>query len=185
MPRISGPMAIALFAISGVLPAQADTRGTAPHLHGQGTIQLIADGTELAIDLTAPGADLFGFEHSPHSPEEISISEDVLRRLAEPLALFVPDAACTVISTDIDAGALAHSEAEEDHDHGDDHDHGGDHANLHAQYRFECDRPVQRLDLAYCQAFPAIELLAVQGLVDGVALIQDVHCTDPQLVLRQ
>ena len=37
------------------------------HVHGMGTLNLVADGSEVHIELDSPAANLVGFEHAPSS----------------------------------------------------------------------------------------------------------------------
>jgi len=130
--------AISLLALLAVSPALADgTREVDAHVHGVGKLNIAIDGTTVAKEFHAPGADIVGFEYKAQNDEDLAAIEAALQTLSDPLNLFGwPEAAeCTVTS------ASAELETEEEHDdHGDDdhddHDHDkeddhGDHDEDH------------------------------------------------------
>jgi len=115
-------------------PAFADdVRQLDAHVHGIGEFNMAIDGTDVAMELHAPGFDIVGFEHAAKSDADRAAIQTALQVLAAPLDLFVPPAAASCVVT----GTSVSLEAEEDHDshdHGehahDDHDHGDkDHAH--------------------------------------------------------
>ena len=114
-----------LIALLATSPALAqETRQLEAHEHGVGTLNIAIDGTTVAMEFMAPGADIVGFEYEATSAEDRAAVDGAVATLARPLDLFVVPAAaeCTVTQ------AAAALEFEDDHDdHGDHGDHG-DHA---------------------------------------------------------
>ncbi|MEL6766730.1 MAG: DUF2796 domain-containing protein [Pseudomonadota bacterium] len=168
-----------------------EKRGLGAHEHGTGHFNMAVEGTEVAMELEAPGADIVGFEHEATSEEDRAAIEAAKARLSAPLSLFVLPAAagCEVASVDValvgdhehdhdqDHGEdhaghdhAEHDHAEHDHDH--DHDHGheeaaeaeGGHTEFHAEYRLTCADPtgLTSVDFAYFDAFPNAEKLEIQ-----------------------
>lgn len=97
------------------------------HEHGVGELNIAIDGTTVAMELHAPGADIVGFEYEAKSAEDRAAIDTGIAILSKPLDLFVVPAAaeCNVVQ------ALAKLESEDAHDdHGhDEHahdDHGHD-----------------------------------------------------------
>ena len=124
--------AFSLIALVAAFPAFAqDARHLDAHEHGVGTLNIAFDGTTVAMEFEAPGADIVGFEYEAEREEDLAAIDAALATLSAPLDLFVmPDAAgCSVVE------AQAKLESEDEHDeHGeeghDDHDEDGhdDHA---------------------------------------------------------
>lgn len=105
------------------LPASAEgTRHADAHVHGTGHLNMAVDGTQIALELRAPGADIVGFEHTPESDADKKAVEDALAVLSDPLTLFVmPEAAgCKLVEVE----AELHGE-----EHGDHHGHGEEHSH--------------------------------------------------------
>ncbi len=112
-----------LYALLAAVPAFAeDTRELDAHEHGVGELNIAVDGTTVAMEFHAPGADIVGFEYEAESDVDLAAIEVAIANLSNPLDLFVlPEAAnCTVVE------ATAELESEESHDeHG--HDDHKDH----------------------------------------------------------
>lgn len=128
------PFVLALLAA----PAAADeTRQMGSHVHGIGALNIAADGNEIAMEFSAPGADIVGFEHAPESAEDRAAIETAIATLNRPLTLFpLPEAAgCTVItaSAELEMKQHDHDEKHDDHAHGEKHDddHEHDHDEKH------------------------------------------------------
>ena len=100
------------------------------HEHGVGQLNIAFEGSTIAMELHAPGADIVGFEYQAESDEDLASIDAALAVLAKPLDLFVlPDAAgCSVVDAD------AELESEEAHDDHDDHD---DHKDEHDEHDHE------------------------------------------------
>lgn len=119
---------LSLLTLSTLAAAPAfaqETRQMDSHEHGVGQLNIAFDGTQIAMELHAPGADIVGFEYAAESAEDIAKIEAALLVLAQPLDLFVfPDSAqCSVIE------ANAELEGEDDHDDHGDHDDHDDHGD--------------------------------------------------------
>ncbi len=164
--------AFSLLALVAAMPALADdTRQLDAHEHGVGALNIAIDGTTVAMELHAPGADIVGFEYAAESDADLAAIDAAVATLNAPLDLFVlPDAAaCTVttaeakLESEDDHDAHGHDDHDEEHheDHVDDKDHGHDehehgdhgdeddaehaedagHTEFHAEYTLTCDNP--------------------------------------------
>ncbi|MEL6572097.1 MAG: DUF2796 domain-containing protein [Pseudomonadota bacterium] len=120
-----------LLAVAAAPAVAEDSRQLDAHEHGVGALNIAIDGSAVAMEFTAPGADIVGFEYEASSDEDLAAIDQAIAALGAPLDLFVvnAEAGCTV--TD----ATAELETEDDHDdHGDDHDdHDDDHGEEHAE----------------------------------------------------
>jgi len=173
------------------------------HEHGVGQLDIAIDGSQVAMELHAPGADIVGFEYGAESDGDIAKVDAALMILAQPLDLFVvPDAAQCIV---VDARAELESEDEHDdhedgdEDHGDeDHaedghdDHEGEdhveeagHTEFHAEYLLECGdiTALSEISFAYFTAFPNALEVEVQVISDQGATALEVERDAPMLDL--
>ncbi|QFS81714.1 hypothetical protein FIU97_02900 [Roseivivax sp. THAF40] len=119
--------AFSLIALLAAAPAVAqDARQLDAHEHGVGELNIAIEGTTVAMELHAPGADIVGFEYAAESETDRAAVDAAVATLARPLDLFVLPAAAECSVTQASA-ALESDEAHEDHDHGDEHASGDDH----------------------------------------------------------
>lgn len=160
---------LSLIALVAASPAFSDgTRQLDAHEHGVGALNIAVEGTTVAMEFHAPGADIVGFEYAAESDADLAAIETAIATLNAPLDLFVmpEDAACTVTAVNAelenedehkDHDDHDHDEhAEEDHEHEDhdheehaeegqkdqDHEEHSDHAGhteFHAEYTLSCE----------------------------------------------
>ena len=192
-----------ILAMISAVPALADgTRQLDTHEHGVGALSIAIEGTTVAMELLAPGADIVGFEYVAESEEDRMAVDSAVAKLAAPLNLFViPDAAeCSVTQ------ASASLKSEEDHDDHDDHeeakhddhddheehaehdDHADEamHTEFHAESTLTCANPngLTEISFAYFDAFENARELDVQIITDSGAQAFEVTRDDPVLDLR-
>ncbi|CDT27989.1 zinc uptake protein ZrgA [Vibrio coralliirubri] len=111
--------------------ANEEFRSHDAHVHGQVEVNIAQDGQELLVEVTAPGADVVGFEHAPETAEQKKVFEQAIAQLNKPEELFsFNNASCTLKFKSV-ANTLegnhddheGHDHAEHDHDDHKDHDH--------------------------------------------------------------
>jgi len=189
---------LSLIALVAALPAFAqETRQLDAHEHGVGALNIAIEGTTIAMEFHAPGADIVGFEYAAESDVDLAAVDAAIVTLGAPLELFVvPDAAaCTVTK------AHAELESEEDHDEHeeeghDDHDehdedghdeHAGEagHTEFHAEYTLTCDNPeaLTQITFAYFAAFTNAKEVEVQIITAAGAQAFEVMRDAPVLDL--
>lgn len=199
---------LALSALAASPTFAQETRQLDSHEHGVGQLDIAIDGSQVAMELHAPGADIVGFEYGAESVEDIATVDAALLVLAQPLDLFVlPEAAqCSVVD------ARAELEAEDDHEDGDedhgeeDHDdHEGEdheedghddhesedhaeeagHTEFHAEYLLECGdiTALSEISFAYFAAFPNALEIEVQFISNQGATAFEVKRDAPLLDL--
>ena len=211
--RMTPPMKhIPLFALSIIAyPAFADeTRQLDAHVHGVSQLNIAVEGTQISMELRAPGADIVGFEYAAESAEDLDAVETVLATLADPLGLFGfgEAAGCSVVQADaaLEGGeghdhdhdheekADGHDHAGHDHDHseGDAHDHAehdhaehAGHSEFNANYLLECADPgaASEMTFAFFDAFPNALEVEVQIISDSGAASFEVMRAEPSLDL--
>ena len=175
---LGGPLLAAGFGLSVGLAVtagigSAQHRQADAHEHGRGTLNIAIEGTRLAMELEAPGADIVGFEHKAKTEQQKAAIEKAEQQLMVGEALFqLPAAAGCVL---VASGAAREGE---DHDHGHDakddgksHAHHGDkadhaeseHSGFRAEYTFECKSPagVTSIGFDYFKVFAGAQKLDV------------------------
>ena len=179
---------LAVFVNAAVLGSAAlseEKRQLDSHEHGLGELNIAVDGSTVAIELHAPGADIVGFEYVAKSFDDRLTVKKALKSLSHPLELFLlPDPAeCRVTE------AEAHLETEgvhDDHADHDDHAEGPVHSEFHATYTLVCNNlsALTEITFAYFDAFENALELEVQLLTASGAQAFEVKRTNPTLDLR-
>lgn len=190
MPRLLAASTLLIFP---TLALAEETRQLDAHEHGVGELNIAIDGTTIAMEFHAPGADIVGFEYEAKSAEDRAAIDAGVAALAKPMDLFVLPAAaeCTVVQ------ASAALEAEDDHDdhdheehadHKDEHeDHGAEnHTEFHAEYELTCATPsaIDEITFAYFDVFENALEVEVQVVSASGATSFEVERDAPVLDLR-
>ncbi|MEZ8119383.1 DUF2796 domain-containing protein [Vibrio splendidus] len=113
---------IGMTASTNVL-ANEEFRSHEAHVHGKVEVNIAQDGQELLVEVTAPGADVVGFEHAPETAEQKKVFEQAIAQLNKPEELFgFNNASCTLKFKSVT------NTLEDDHDDHEGHDHAeGEH----------------------------------------------------------
>ena len=103
--------------------ANEEFRSHEAHVHGKVEVNIAQDGQELLVEVTAPGADVVGFEHAPETAEQKKVFEQAIAQLNKPEELFgFNNASCTLTFKSVT------NTLEDDHDDHEGHDHAeGEH----------------------------------------------------------
>lgn len=197
---------LSVIALLAAFPAFAETtREMDAHEHGVGVLNIAIDGTTVAMEFEAPGADIVGFEYEAKSDADLAAIDAAVGTLAAPLDLFVmSDAAgCSVDMAEAALEGEAHHDdhegedhddhghedhddhAEEDHDDHDDHAEDSGHTEFHAEYRLTCANPdaLKDISFAYFDAFPNAQEVDVQIITNTGAQAFEVTRAAPILDL--
>ena len=169
--------AVALvLTFTGVAQAQ-EQRDLDAHVHGVGSLNIAIEGNKIAMELSAPGADIVGFEHAAESEEDRGILEAALATLQAPQTLLRFDEAAkcevTFAKAELHGDDGDHHEEHNDHhdEHGSEHDEEQDHAShteFHAEYLFTCaaTNQLRSIEFDYFDVFPNAQELEVQFISD-------------------
>ncbi|MDV6253411.1 zinc uptake protein ZrgA [Vibrio sp. EA2] len=119
------------------------------HMHGHVEFNIAQDGKDLLVEITAPGADVVGFEHAPENAEQEQQLKQAVAKLEDTSSLFTinPQAQCDIADVHVehtlggshdeheDHGHDEHHDEHKDHDHSDhdEHEHHDDHTD-HADH---------------------------------------------------
>ncbi|MCC4796181.1 zinc uptake protein ZrgA [Vibrio lentus] len=154
--------------------ANEEFRSHEAHVHGKVEVNIAQDGQELLVEVTAPGADVVGFEHAPETAEQKKVFEQAIAQLNKPEELFgFNNAGCTLkfksvtntLEGDHDDHEghdhaehdhddhKGHDHAEHDHDDHEGHDHSeGGHGEFTVEYHYQCSN-IAKLDTVNTQWF--------------------------------
>jgi hypothetical protein len=152
--------ALAMLATCGV--GAEERRELGAHEHGHSSLNIAIEGTSVAMELIAPGADIVGFEHEAESAQDKAALEAAEGKLADPLSLFAmpADAECTVQTATVEIEGEEHHHEEADHDEGEEHategEHEAEHNEFHVEYQLACAAPdeLSTIRFDYFEAFP-------------------------------
>lgn len=176
-------MKVATLIISFLVPTAVfaqQTRELGAHEHGHSALNIAIEGTQVIMELEAPGADIVGFEYAAKTAQDRAKLDAAIAGLSKPLSLFVLPAAAGCTVTAASAGLIdgsehgnedGHDSAEKAHDH--DHDghaaeEGADHTEFHAEYLLTCTDPsaIDRIEFAFFETFPNAQEVEVQMISD-------------------
>ena len=103
------------------------------HEHGVVRMGLAVDGQRMSLNLEAPAATVFGFEHDPETEEEIGVVSEAMEtlktRVGEVIAVS-SELACELEDVEV----VSAPEVDEEHSHSDDeeHAHSDDEEHSHS-----------------------------------------------------
>ncbi|MDA0369846.1 MAG: DUF2796 domain-containing protein [Proteobacteria bacterium] len=204
---------VAAVVVSATVAQAEEKRGHDAHEHGVGKLNIAFEGGAVAMEFSAPGADIVGFEHPAESTGDRAKIKSALAALEKPLSLFrLPEAAmCTLVeaSAELHKEDEDHKEHEEHEDkHAQEDQHGKDakhedkdehhrdhkdedghdepsHTEFHAEYRLACGKPkaIDRISFEYFKMFPNAKELDVQMISDKGTKGFEVERDEPTLDL--
>ncbi|EGR0055407.1 TPA: DUF2796 domain-containing protein [Vibrio vulnificus] len=182
-------------SFSALASAQEGFRQHDAHVHGQVEFNIAQDGHDLLLEITAPGADVVGFEHAPENTEQENQLKAAVEKLSQAdLMVQINEAAkCTIenVSVTHTLGGEEHDDHEhhddhkhhddhehhDDHKHHDNHEHHDDHGHEHdghgaftVEYQYHCDNvaALNALETDWFKQFPATQAIQANVLTDKV-----------------
>lgn len=167
-------------AVCGSAFAHEEFRQHDAHVHGQVELNIAQDAHDLLIEITAPGADVVGFEHAPKTDAETQRLNQALENLNTADALFTLSerARCHLETASVHHTLGGHDDHDHDHDQHDDHDHDHDHdghdhhdhqhGSFTVQYQYHCDQiqELKQIDTHWFQLFPSTQKMDVNLLTE-------------------
>ncbi|RHW19947.1 DUF2796 domain-containing protein [Pseudomonas jilinensis] len=142
------------------------------HQHGVANLNLVLEGSALAIELESPADNLVGFEYLPSTDADKAKVREAMASLRQADALFqFPAAAgCSLDQVELQSPLFSAVEHSHKHDHGHAHTHKHDHDNAHndieAHYHFTCTNvaALNQIELKLFESFPRTEKLLLQAI---------------------
>ncbi len=179
-------------SLSTVATAE-EYRQHSAHVHGHVEFNIAQDGSDLLLEITAPGADVVGFEHAPENAEQEKTLQHAVATLEDSNALFAinPQAQCEIEEVHVEHSLGGQHEEHEHHDHeghdhdehahhdhdkhehdgheGHDHSEHSDHGEFTVQYRFHCAQvgELSRIQTDWFNQFPSTESVNVNLFTAG------------------
>ena len=172
-------------AASGFLSshALAKKKHYGAHQHGVATVNVVAEGNSITIQLETPADSIYGFEHEAKKTADVKKRDAAVEQLkSKAQEMFILESAinCKVVSTDVEpfvteretAGKKAETHSivaqqsqQKKHSHGH-HNKKAIHAEVHATFKFDCEKPLSgsTLSFALSSYFKALRTLKVQVL---------------------
>ncbi|HCE3509628.1 TPA: DUF2796 domain-containing protein [Vibrio parahaemolyticus] len=178
-------------SLSTVATAE-EYRQHSAHVHGHVEFNIAQDGSDLLLEIIAPGADVVGFEHAPENSEQEKTLQHAVATLEDSNALFAinPQAQCEIEEVHVEHSLGGQHEEHEHHDHeghdhdehahhdhdkhehdgheGHDHSEHSDHGEFTVQYRFHCAQvgELSRIQTDWFNQFPSTESVNVNLFTD-------------------
>nr|8EZW_A Chain A, Zinc-binding protein [Vibrio cholerae O1 biovar El Tor str. N16961]8EZW_B Chain B, Zinc-binding protein [Vibrio cholerae O1 biovar El Tor str. N16961]8EZW_C Chain C, Zinc-binding protein [Vibrio cholerae O1 biovar El Tor str. N16961]8EZW_D Chain D, Zinc-binding protein [Vibrio cholerae O1 biovar El Tor str. N16961]8EZW_E Chain E, Zinc-binding protein [Vibrio cholerae O1 biovar El Tor str. N16961]8EZW_F Chain F, Zinc-binding protein [Vibrio cholerae O1 biovar El Tor str. N16961]8F1 len=130
------------------------------HVHGQVELNIAQDGHDLLLEITAPGADVVGFEHAPQDDAQKQALEKALETLHHPEKLFALSDKAQCEKREV---LIKHTLGGEEYQHS--HAYGG---SFTAQYQFHCEAvdQLKQIDTQWFQYFPSTEKIQANVLTE-------------------
>ncbi|HAS6645116.1 zinc uptake protein ZrgA [Vibrio parahaemolyticus] len=196
-------------SLSTVATAE-EYRQHSAHVHGHVEFNIAQDGSDLLLEITAPGADVVGFEHAPENAEQEKTLQHAVATLEDSNALFAinPQAQCEIEEVHVEHTLGGQHEEHEHHDHeGHDHDehahhdhdkheHDGheghahsehsDHGEFTVQYRFHCAQvgELSRIQTDWFNQFPSTESVNVNLFTDTTQSATSLTKSNTQIAIK-
>ncbi|MBE3721661.1 DUF2796 domain-containing protein [Vibrio parahaemolyticus] len=196
-------------SLSTVATAE-EYRQHSAHVHGHVEFNIAQDGSDLLLEITAPGADVVGFEHTPENAEQEKTLQHAVATLEDSNALFAinPQAQCEIEEVHVEHTLGGQHEEHEHHDHEghdhdehahhdhDKHDHDGheghdhsehsDHGEFTVQYRFHCAQvgELSHIQTDWFNQFPSTESVNVNLFTDTTQSATSLTKSNTQIAIK-
>ncbi|EGR0396299.1 TPA: DUF2796 domain-containing protein [Vibrio parahaemolyticus] len=196
-------------SLSTVATAE-EYRQHSAHVHGHVEFNIAQDGSDLLLEITAPGADVVGFEHAPENAEQEKTLQHAVATLEDSNTLFAinPQAQCEIEEVHVEHSLGGQHEEHEHHDHEghdhdehahhdhDKHDHDGheghdhsehsDHGEFTVQYRFHCAQvgELSRIQTDWFNQFPSTESVNVNLFTDTTQSATNLTKSNTQIAIK-
>ncbi|HCE4576624.1 TPA: DUF2796 domain-containing protein [Vibrio parahaemolyticus] len=196
-------------SLSTVATAE-EYRQHSAHVHGHVEFNIAQDGSDLLLEITAPGADVVGFEHAPENAEQEKTLQHAIATLEDSNALFAinPQAQCEIEEVHVEHSLGGRHEEHEHHDHeghdhdehahhdhdkhehdgheGHDHSEHSDHGEFTVQYRFHCAQvgELSRIQTDWFNQFPSTESVNVNLFTDTTQSATRLTKSNTQIAIK-
>ncbi|EMX0311993.1 TPA: DUF2796 domain-containing protein [Vibrio parahaemolyticus] len=191
-------------SLSTVATAE-EYRQHSAHVHGHVEFNIAQDDSDLLLEITAPGADVVGFEHAPENAEQEKTLQHAVATLEDSNALFAinPQAQCEIEEVHVEHSLGGQHEEHEHHDHeghdhdehahhdhdgheGHDHSEHSDHGEFTVQYRFHCAQvgELSHIQTDWFNQFPSTESVNVNLFTDTTQSATSLTKSNTQIAIK-
>ncbi|HCG8135494.1 TPA: DUF2796 domain-containing protein [Vibrio parahaemolyticus] len=203
-------LAIVIGLSLSTIATAEEYRQHSAHVHGHVEFNIAQDGSDLLLEITAPGADVVGFEHAPENAEQEKTLQHAVATLEDSNALFAinPQAQCEIEEVHVEHSLGGQHEEHEHHDHeghdhdehahhdhdkhehdgheGHDHSEHSDHGEFTVQYRFHCAQvgELSRIQTDWFNQFPSTESVNVNLFTDTTQSATSLTKSNTQIAIK-
>ncbi|HGS4903043.1 TPA: DUF2796 domain-containing protein [Vibrio parahaemolyticus] len=185
-------LAIVIGLSLSTVATAVEYRQHSAHVHGHVEFNIAQDGSDLLLEITAPGADVVGFEHAPENAEQEKTLQHAVATLEDSNALFAinPQAQCEIEEVHVEHSLGGQHEEHEHHDHegheGHDHSEHSDHGEFTVQYRFHCAQvgELSRIQTDWFNQFPSTESVNVNLFTDTTQSATSLTKSNTQIAIK-
>ncbi|HCE1795300.1 TPA: DUF2796 domain-containing protein [Vibrio parahaemolyticus] len=198
-------LAIAIGLSLSTVATAEEYRQHSAHVHGHVEFNIAQDGSDLLLEITAPGADVVGFEHAPENAEQEKTLQHAVATLEDSNALFAinPQAQCEIEEVHVEHSLGGQHEEHEHHDHeghdhdehahhdhdgheGHDHSEHSDHGEFTVQYRFHCAQvgELSHIQTDWFNQFPSTESVNVNLFTDTTQSATSLTKSNTQIAIK-
>ncbi|HHI5016776.1 zinc uptake protein ZrgA [Vibrio parahaemolyticus] len=203
-------LAIVLGLSLSTVATAEEYRQHSAHVHGHVEFNIAQDGSDLLLEITAPGADVVGFEHAPENAEQEKTLQHAVATLEDSNALFAinPQAQCEIEEVHVEHSLGGQHEEHEHHDHeghdhdehahhdhdkhehdgheGHDHSEHSDHGEFTVQYRFHCAQvgELSHIQTDWFNQFPSTESVNVNLFTDTTQSAISLTKSNTQIAIK-
>ena len=177
-------------------PLHAEVHQHDAHVHGEATLNLVIDNTELLLELESPAANLLGFEHAPKNKaqqQQLDKTKSLLSKIDS--LITTTGLKCQLVSAEIEMPYTDHNHGHKHHEHQHDHGHSdehpksetSEHSEIHAQYSLSCDsqNTIKQMNVSLFKYFPGLEKLQVMWINGNQQGIANLTPNNSALLLNQ
>lgn len=140
------------------------------HTHGLVNIQIIAEGSDISVDMSLPSADAVGFEHAPTSDTEKAQLTAALNALQAPDSLFTLNASagCTLKHGTVETALQDVQPAQHPTAHGSSQT-GPEHADIDVFYAWHCANPreLKAIGVNLFSHFKSLATITADIIING------------------
>ncbi|MFK7957341.1 MAG: DUF2796 domain-containing protein [Lysobacterales bacterium] len=186
--KLKSPMSLPAILLSLLF----GTAAPAQHVHGHIELGIVVENATLSIALSAPLADLMGFEHAPKNDDQHRRLQQAVSLLNDSEAMFgLPtSAACTSDVIVIEGPTYLEQvsntrNGETASDSGHSHDENHEHSEVHAQYQWTCEA-VERLESVtalFVGKFENTEHIEIQILMPSVTRVIEANTDEEPITI--
>lgn len=197
-----------LFKLASSLSFMAAFAANAnPHVHGEGTLQVLQASNDWQFVLQLPATDVLGFEHKPASAAELSQFEKAENTLSNFKDIFSIDANCSVVDTTMEAPwqealeqesvehKAEHHRADEYNEH-EEHGHHDEqeehkkevkhatHSDFRVAYLLTCESPISKVEISGFELWPSVSMLRATWITQTNQQAFIIKATEPSFEIK-
>lgn len=153
----------------------------APHIHGEGKLQILQAGNDWQLVLQLPAADVLGFEHTPTTDDEIRRYENTQDTFLRFNDIFTLSSVCELLDTTLEIPwkvGVAHDEYESEYNRD---AHRNSHTDFRVAYLLSCHGPLKSIEMTGFTHWPSLRHINAIWVTSRGQGAQDITPKQPTL----